>query len=212
MTRSVSLHAPSPEQSRIHRVRETIHRDGATPGGALEGLAAIVEDETWRHVNGPDDKPFGSFRAFVEAKSPFGLGIDEPELRKIIDLRHPHEGVTRIHQRMETMRARVKRLLADGIEPANEHGGDRRSEGGKDQGNAATLNGRGVDYVVARLKRDDPALAEQVINGAMTANAAARKAGIRKPRIVVSTPERIAASLKRHLDPSAIARLRELLG
>ena len=89
-----------------------------------------------------------------------------------------------------------------------EHGGDRK------QDRATVLHGGHdtVDYVVARLKRDDPTLAEQVVRGEITANAAARAAGIRRPRIVVSTPERIAKSLRRHLDAESLHRLAELLG
>lgn len=40
-----------------------------------------------------------------------------------------------------------------------------------------------VDHVTARLKRDDPALAEDVVAGRLTANAAARQKGWRKPRV-----------------------------
>jgi hypothetical protein len=211
-TRTVSMEGPSPEQTRVHRVWETLHRDGAAPGGALEGLATIVEDDTWRRVAGPDGESFRSFRAFVEARPPFGLGTDEPELRKIISLRHPHERSAKIHERMEAMRATVKRLLGEDIEPIGPaiHAGSGR--GRKTVRGTKGLTGSDtVDYIVARLKRDDPSLAAQVVGGEITANAAARAAGIRKPRIVLSSPERIAASLRRHLPPEVLAKLRELL-
>jgi len=52
-----------------------------------------------------------------------------------------------------------------------------------------------VERTIRRLKRDDPDLAKQVIAGEVTANAAAREKGWRKPRIVLSTPERVATSL-----------------
>jgi hypothetical protein len=68
-----------------------------------------------------------------------------------------------------------------------------------------------ADRVVGRLKRDDPDLAERVIRGEVTPNAAAREKGWRKPRIVLSSPERVAASLRRYMPREALAKLAELL-
>jgi hypothetical protein len=65
--------------------------------------------------------------------------------------------------------------------------------------------------VVARLKRDDPALAERVVCGEVTPNAAAREKGWRKPRIVLSTPERVAASLRKWMPADSLMRLARLL-
>ena len=45
----------------------------------------------------------------------------------------------------------------------------------------------------------------------MTADAAARQMGWRKPRIVLSTPERIAESLRKHLPRESLLRLADLL-
>jgi hypothetical protein len=59
--------------------------------------------------------------------------------------------------------------------------GDRRSKAAKDnQGDNVTLieeRGNASNYTLARLKRDRPDLAERVIIGEMSANAAAIKAG-----------------------------------
>jgi hypothetical protein len=59
-------------------------------------------------------------------------------------------------------------------------GGDRRSEKAKDQDRVPTLKTRGRAYDLARLKRDRPDLAEKVIAGELSANAAAIEAGFRK--------------------------------
>ena len=64
-----------------------------------------------------------------------------------------------------------------------------------------------ADRVVARLKRDDPELADLVIKGAITPNAAAREKGWRKPRIVVSSPEAVARALLKYMSADDIARL-----
>jgi hypothetical protein len=62
-------------------------------------------------------------------------------------------------------------------------------------------------YVVARLKRDDPDLAQQVINGTVTANAAAIQAGIRRPyqRVRTDNPQLAIAALLRHYTRDQLA-------
>jgi hypothetical protein len=64
-----------------------------------------------------------------------------------------------------------------------------------------------ADRVVARLKRDDPELADLVVKGAITPNAAAREKGWRKPRVVVSSPEAVARSLRKYMSADDIAAL-----
>lgn len=200
----------------MHRVEHILRRDGGSPGSALEGLAAIVEDETWRKVpSGPSNpEPFTSFRRFVEANPPFGLGYSIKQLRALLQLQHPGEGAADIRERMEAMRAEVARLIADDVQqalPAVHAGPGRGHKTSSDTTGFDGVVGRGTEYVVARLKRDDPALAKRVINGEITANAAARQKGWRKPRVVLTSPESIAASLRRHLGPDDIAALIRLL-
>jgi hypothetical protein len=66
------------------------------------------------------------------------------------------------------------------------HGGDRRSERAKaDQGGQSTLKPAQKNtkaHWLARLRRDRPDLAEKVIAGELSANAAAIEAGFRKKR------------------------------
>jgi hypothetical protein len=83
------------------------------------------------------------------------------------------------------------------------HGGDRKSEKTKDQGDNVTLIARGnaAAYTLARLTRDRPELAELVRAGELSANAAAIVARFR-PRL--STLERI-----RKLLPKLTAEERE---
>lgn len=94
-------------------------------------------------------------------------------------------------------------------------GGDRRSEAAKEyQGNNVTLKERGnaTDYTVARLRRDQPELAERVIKGELSANAAAIQAGFRiKTLSVPLDPERAAQALKRHFTRDELQRLVEAL-
>ncbi|MFD0902362.1 hypothetical protein [Actinomadura sediminis] len=205
--RIVSAGDLTPEQRRIHRVEHILRRDGGSPGSALDGLASIVEDETWRKVpSGPDGAPrFTSFTAFVEARRPYGLGYSVRQLRALLKLCHPDEDKKAdVRDRMDAMRAEVERLIAEEIPEALPVG--RPTEKHCD----TNIKPDRVEHIVARLKRDDPALAEQVVNGDLTANAAARAKGWRRPRVVVSSPERTAASLRKHMtleDLHALARL-----
>ena len=212
MTRVVSGGELTPEQRRVHRVEHILRRDGGSPGSALEGLAAIVEDGTWRKVpSGPDrPEPFTSFRRFVEANPPFGLGYSIKQLRALLQLQHPGEGAAEIRERMDAMRAEVARLIAEDI-PAALPWERPTTDSNIDRATNYTAKSDHAEYVVSRLKRDDPALAERVVNGEITANAAARQKGWRKPRVVLTSPESIATALRRHLGPDDIAALIRLL-
>lgn len=95
--REVSFPEMTEEQRRVFRAGEALHRDGASPAGALELLAALVVDRTWERLADRDGRTFGGrFRDFVEAKPPHGLGFDAGHLPKVLGLRHPHGNVPRI--------------------------------------------------------------------------------------------------------------------
>jgi len=195
------------EQIRVHRAGEALHRDGASPAGALDLLAAIIEDRTWERLTDTKGRSFkGRFRAFVETRVPYGLGFDADQLPKVIGLRHPHEGMPRVAERMAAMRVAVSEELLADIPTAAVPGGDRRSP--EFQGNGLNLKpGPTTARTVARLKRDDPELADRVVRGEVSPNAAAREKGWRKPRIILSSPERIAESLRRYMTADDLARL-----
>lgn len=63
------------------------------------------------------------------------------------------------------------------VRPLGKHGANQHAGSG-----SARYRNRGVAYVLARLQRDDPALAARVLDGELSAHAAAVLAGIRKPR------------------------------
>jgi hypothetical protein len=65
----------------------------------------------------------------------------------------------------------------------------------------------GTDRSVARLKRDHPALAEEVIAGRISAHAAAVQAGFRKPTWTApADPERLAQAIDKRLPGWRLAR------
>lgn len=214
--RTVEVGEYTEDELRVQRAGEALHRDGASPAGALELLAAITEDRTWERVADVKGRSFkGRFRAFVEARAPFGLGYDPDQLPKVLALRHPHESVPDVAYRMATMRDQVRMLLLTEIAPAipalhagpgRGHKTERTTLGFTDGARSET-----AERTVRRLKRDDPDLAEKVVTGQVSAYAAAREKGWKPPRIQVTTPERIAAKLRLLLPREAITRLAELL-
>lgn len=78
---------------------------------------------------------------------------------------------------MRRMRAAVRALLLEEIEPTAAHGTNRHTSR-----HSTTVSRDTADAVVAKLKRDDPALAEKVVNGELSAYAAARSKGWKPPR------------------------------
>ncbi|WP_371095581.1 hypothetical protein [Streptomyces sanglieri] len=101
------------EQHQVYQLRDSLERNGGTPIGFLELLAAVMAEGTWKKVPSGvnQEKPFNSFSEFIEANPPFGLGASVENVRILLQLRHPHEGVPRIREQMDTMRAEVTRLL-----------------------------------------------------------------------------------------------------
>lgn len=205
--RTVRSQEIGPDEMRAYRAAKALHRDGGTPASAFGLLAAIVEDRTWERLRDNADRPFTSFTAFVEAVEPGGLGTTVEELRKLLRLRHPHEDGDTWGARAPWLRAQVARLLGEDIEPAAAHG----EIGGGHGRLSATHSGqaaRDANAVVARLKRDDPTLAAEVVEGRISANAAARRKGWRKPRVVLSSPSAVAQRLRQHFSTEEIAELR----
>ena len=127
-------------------------------GTLVKALRTVLDEELWREFvfEGTGEiKSFGTFVEFLE------WGDTTPtELLAVLRARGEDE-----------LAARVLGLMTTAV---GSHGGDGGFE-------VRDTNSERDDatYVVARLKRDDPALADQVVKGTITPNAAAIQAGIR---------------------------------
>lgn len=134
------------EQHRVYTLRDSLTRNGGTPSGFLELLTAVVEEGTWQKVPSgvSDDQPFDSFKAFIEAKPPFGLNASVSDIRILLQLRHPHETNSDVRARMDSMRATVRTLL--GPPP----GADPTLQDAKDFGVFALTGGWHFGLMVAR--------------------------------------------------------------
>lgn len=153
----------------------------------VPALAAIVETGHWREFVHPMQglKQYATFAAYCEDF----LGLSAEAVETLLD-KSQHKSDAR----------EVRRLIREGIEPI------RDAKGGPIPANSCDTNvsdQTDATYIVARLKRDHPDLAQQVIDGEITPNAAAIKAGIRKQYIRVRADDAHLAvtALLKHYTP-----------
>jgi hypothetical protein len=131
-----------------------------------EGLQTCIDqfisEKAWSNLTDSRGKPFTSYAAFCKERRPLGLGRQPEEIDALLK-----EGAAR-----ET----PQELAADPeVQPLAEHGGDR-----VEQGYDITLpRGTSASYLVRRLKRDAPEIAQELAQGKFpSARAAAIAAGI----------------------------------
>ena len=93
-------------------------------------------------------------------------------------------------------REAIRKALATEIPVAPKPGemGRGRTASNRDGATISNQANTGTS-ILARLKRDDPDLADAVVRGAVTANAAARQKGCRSPRIELRDPTVVAARI-----------------
>lgn len=131
---------------------------------------------------------------------------------KVIPPDKPYGTFNKLCEELLGMPARdvAGKIDREKIKALGPHGGNRRGRDFQAGGTHLFAHNTALDFI-ARLKRDDEVLAQKVIRGEITPNAAAREKGWRKPRIVVSSPERIAESLRKYMNADDIAKLIALL-
>jgi hypothetical protein len=91
---------------------------------------------------------------------------------------------------LKDYREAIKVALGDDISQSREGPG---RPAGNMSGTHILAEQHNAASILARLKRDDPELAQQVIHGKITANAAARQKGWRYPRVELRNPSTVAA-------------------
>ncbi len=124
-----------------------------------------------------------TFRQFIEAPYPVGVGSTVDAVSKLVRLSHRYEaGSPERAKKLATMREKVQLLIEDEGQAVTTHGeiGNGRSRLDISSLPASGQGGTSRAYNIARLKRDRPDLAELVIGGALSANAAAIEAGFRR--------------------------------
>lgn len=142
-------------------------------GTAPKVILNIIKSRAWKKRLDENGKPFASFEALVSAPYWHGLESSVEDIRRIC------------FKNEEALQA-IDRIIPAAAEPGREleaprddkgrylSNGDNVTSGEEERGNSPT-------YALRRLKRDRPDLAERVMSGELSANAAAIEAGFRKP-------------------------------
>ena len=142
----------------------------------IPALAKIVETENWREFVRPNRglQTYATFAHFCDGV----LGLSAEAIEALLN-RSTAKHAARL----------VTKAIREGVEPSGANGGDRKSQ--QYQSSNTTLisnvdsDTRDVISLLARLKRDWPDLAAEVIEGTLSTNAAAIRAGIKHQFISV---------------------------
>ena len=98
---------------------------------------------------------------------------------------------------LDRMRAKVRGELNPALPNHGEIGGGH-TRGDNVTSAPTTERGNESTYTLRRLKRDAPALAQRVLDGELSANAAAVEAGFRKKSITIKV-DPVGHPMKRHI-------------
>lgn len=189
----------------VDALRSAFERSGTDPSSMFDSLAVAIEHEIWA-------KRGLTFVQLLQAPYPKGIGITPAKLETLLKLEHRYEANhAETRERMAWLRRQVADLLNPALTKPGEIGNGRDSR--SDNITPTPQRGTDPEYAIRRLKRDRPDLAEQVLAGEISPHRAAIAAGFRKKTITVAIddPERIAATLRRHLTPEQVAALKEAL-
>lgn len=151
---------------RILQLQQLLHEGGVRVFSiAPNMLAEIIKDRKWIGRHDSKGKEFLSFEDFARQPLWDGFDCDVDDLLAIC------------RKRPDVQRLIKKEMDA---QPTHAEAGSKGGRGHKAAYNVRSLSGNASTYILKRLKRDRPDLAEKVIAGVMSANAAAIKAGFRK--------------------------------
>ncbi len=155
----------------------------------------IIEKEMWKErriLQSGEIVQFTSFAEFVTTPPLEGLGASMEDIRLLC---RDDEQATR--------------LLLEEIEPINPNGTNRHTPEQTRYNNIIPRQGDDPSYKLARLKRDNPELAQAVINGELSAHAAAVEAGFANPKVSINLRnlESAAGTICRKLDRDEVLEL-----
>jgi len=139
--------------------------------GLTNGLSAVYKNEWWRVVETPglSTRYYNSFWEFVEADAPFGCEAN----KEII------EAICKKADNIEALELFFPEKYMSG---KSKHG---KIGNGRGSITTSTSMDRGSTYQLNRLKREKPKIAQKVIDGELSANAAYVEAGFSKKKMTV---------------------------
>ena len=177
-------------QDAVNLAQEVAHHDARNLFNVFpSAIKTIINRRLWADRTDKNGQPFTSFQSFVEHRMWQGL---ELTMSRLIRYCEDDEEAVRL------IRGEVPAANNCGGNGANQY--SKASESKVDNVNIAKGGGNKADYTLARLKRDRPDLAKDVIDGTMSPNAAAIKAGFRKRKVQIEpTPEAVQRMLDKYL-------------
>jgi hypothetical protein len=183
-----------PRWEKVQRVHQAV---SASAGDLVPALAEIIEDGAWREFVHPMDglKQYDKFAEFCSDT----LRITAEAVEVMLD-----------RSSLKSTAAKVRKMLREDI-PASRRVG-RPALDNVDITNITSV-ANSPDYAIARLKRDNPDLAQQVVDGELSAHAAAILAGIKRRRaqiLVDNADDAIRGLLKFFTAAQLIASLENL--
>jgi hypothetical protein len=195
----------SDEERHLELLREAATSSGVNPRGFILVLSRVIERRMWETF------PGGSitFHEFIER-----VGLTPDALESILEIPAELEDRSGEHERFEETREEARKLL--GIQrkvrelltpEVNQHGTNQHAEGGSIR---TSSRGTTENYTMRVLHRDHPKLYRRVLDGELSAHAAAIEARIRKPTatVPVDSAEKAIKALSRRF---TIEELREAL-
>lgn len=169
------------DDERVVMLQKYVSQGGRDLDLVASLVGKVIESGAWSSFTDQLGMPVehDSFRSFVETPRWRGLGTSKAAL------------VGWVREQDAEAADAVERAWRGEVPAARKHG--RPTE--KVSATHFSQRDRTADATVARLKRDNPALAERVVNGELTPHAAARLSGWRKPRVLITSPTSVCRRL-----------------
>jgi hypothetical protein len=168
-------------------------------------MLSMLRDGGWRRLSRPiDGREFVNETVEQWVLGEPWAGLHFPSWDALYVMLDRSEHGPECKSLLVSLGAPVNGIAAD-VRPVAAHRRPTNQER-KDKGDNVTFSadrdrGNATTYTVRRLKRDNPELAERVINGELSANAAALLAGFRRPslQIPADDAQRAAEAIRRRL-------------
>ena len=200
-----------------------LKRTGGDPSVLFEILESIVEQRAWETLLDDSGNPVGSLRRLIEAPLPIGCGQNPDKVLRLLDVEHRYEKHnTKWHDRMSALRDVVRAELSKDITVRDKPGKPAEEQSNFDISklniNEATGGGTSKEYRIAVLNRDAPDLAEEVIDGSITAAEGIRRLRERQGKpmrrqsaVNLLSAESSANTLIKYMPKEVLHRLIDLL-
>ena len=160
-------------------------------------LQSMRDNNYYFGLNNKDGSPIETWEAFCRSEPPWGLGIDPEFADALMDEEDTDELIVTSLEKYHVIKAARKHggLTKEEMTAAKE-----RVKNGGDIIPSISSRGTSAAHMTARLKRDNPELADKVFKGELSANAAAIQAGFRHKQIQIPADDidRAARLLKRN--------------